>query len=656
MAYGRLDVYWPDGRLESYALEELTHSVGRAEGNTISLATETISRYHFSITKDEDRVFITDLNSANGTFVDGVPIVSNEPRALGDVEEIQAGALRIIFYRTDDSPTHPMRLTDEDTARIEREAGQFQLDLNVNSIEVWPASSSAAELAITNASDETRTFGIQARGLPEGWLRLNRSEVVVEPDETAYVLVNIKPPRRPTTSPKLYQVQIEVAPIDSPEMGIQAALDVQVRAYHGFGIAILPQQHEGDTAHAFLHNQGSEPLSLLLHATDPQKALQFLLPEHPVQLQAGQRMRLEIQARAYNPPLTGAATSHSFILQAKSTDAAGFVAAAESKILIKPRFPTWALITVLGIFISVVMISALAILSLLNIPQPNIENVTVNRTEVEQGEPLTISWEAEDVETTIISVNQRLITEDALAGDTQSFTLDTSHYEGELLIDVIGQNRGQTVNSSTSAFVKVPMHVDFFSVEPSTLVRNVIGTLTIQWHVPGAETVRLEGLSEFTTQRLTGSEVYEASDMIQGIGGIPTEPLNITLVAEEADGDTLRETFTVNLIDPQCTAQSDAALFEMPNADGQQVGNVPQNGRVVVLAQDAGAGWLRMQLPGEIRGWGPRENFICDDTFNLSDLRTEFEVQVEPTQTATPVPQPPAEEANDVEITPDFQS
>ena len=105
MAYGRLEVYWPDGRLETHFLDTETVSIGRAEGNTIALDTDAISRYHMSITKDGDNITLTDLGSQNGTYADGVRLESNKPHLLGDVEEIQVGSLRILFRKVDESPT-----------------------------------------------------------------------------------------------------------------------------------------------------------------------------------------------------------------------------------------------------------------------------------------------------------------------------------------------------------------------------------------------------------------------------------------------------------------------------------------------------------------------------------------------------------------------
>ena len=49
-------------------------TIGREEGNTIQLNDERVSRYHIKIQEDHDRLVLTDLESTNGTKVNGEDI------------------------------------------------------------------------------------------------------------------------------------------------------------------------------------------------------------------------------------------------------------------------------------------------------------------------------------------------------------------------------------------------------------------------------------------------------------------------------------------------------------------------------------------------------------------------------------------------------
>src|SRR5947208_16492155 len=46
-------------------------TIGREEGNTIQLNDERVSRYHVKIQEDHSRLVITDLETTNGTKVNG---------------------------------------------------------------------------------------------------------------------------------------------------------------------------------------------------------------------------------------------------------------------------------------------------------------------------------------------------------------------------------------------------------------------------------------------------------------------------------------------------------------------------------------------------------------------------------------------------------
>lgn len=46
-------------------------TVGREEGNSVQLNDERVSRFHLKIQEDEDRVVLTDLESTNGTRING---------------------------------------------------------------------------------------------------------------------------------------------------------------------------------------------------------------------------------------------------------------------------------------------------------------------------------------------------------------------------------------------------------------------------------------------------------------------------------------------------------------------------------------------------------------------------------------------------------
>lgn len=56
-----------------------------------------VSRTHAVLRFAEEGIYLTDLNSANGTYLNGTRIAPNEPKILKDNDELRLGTLPIII-------------------------------------------------------------------------------------------------------------------------------------------------------------------------------------------------------------------------------------------------------------------------------------------------------------------------------------------------------------------------------------------------------------------------------------------------------------------------------------------------------------------------------------------------------------------------------
>jgi hypothetical protein len=73
-------------------------TIGREEGNSIQLNDERVSRFHLKIQTDRDRVVLTDLQSTNGTKVNGEDI---QLRILRFGDLISVGRSTLLFGSRD---------------------------------------------------------------------------------------------------------------------------------------------------------------------------------------------------------------------------------------------------------------------------------------------------------------------------------------------------------------------------------------------------------------------------------------------------------------------------------------------------------------------------------------------------------------------------
>ncbi len=66
--------------------------VDLAPFNAIDLG---VSRQHARLTVHEDSLYITDLGSANATYLNGLRLTPHQPRILRDSDEIRLGRLKL---------------------------------------------------------------------------------------------------------------------------------------------------------------------------------------------------------------------------------------------------------------------------------------------------------------------------------------------------------------------------------------------------------------------------------------------------------------------------------------------------------------------------------------------------------------------------------
>jgi hypothetical protein len=637
MAYGRLDVFSPDGPIQIFPLSEPTVSIGRSTGNTIVLDNTTISRYHFTITQENKLVFLTDMDSANGTYVDGIKLAGNEKKQLQDGEEILIGNLRMIFHTVDDSPTVKLKPLDETTQRIEMALADFYIDLQGPEQSVAPGAHISAELSITNTAKTDARFRVEVLGPPQEWIRIDRPTPMVDADETTFVLVNFKPTRHSSSVPGDYPVKVRVSPRDQPKDVLEAELTLKVLPFSGFGIDLEGREvRPGQRFKLIMHNQGSAELPLIIAGVDRADAVIFKLATTQVQLEPGQRRSIEIEAQPRKKLWFGNPRRYPFEIVARSQNHAGFTVPLRAYLDVKPALPGWSLALMVGAagVIGLMVAVMLAIVLRTPPPEPVITSFVVNKTVLARGEVLEVSWAATDVAEVQLSVNGTVI-ETAADPQQVSFSVNTESLSGAISLLLEGYNGDAVDSHSAEIVIYEPMQVAEFEADPPQLVRFVVQGLNLRWDVPGAARTSVTGLEAFNTPPLAMDGPTAA---FTDLPLIPTDPLALMLVAEDAYGNVLQQPLTINVVSPECApADEPVSLLAGPDPLHQVVGTVPADTQVIVDARDKSGDWLRVSgLTGGIAGWARWSDFTCAAIFNPRDLRIETNVPVPPTVTPTP--------------------
>jgi len=157
---------------ERFVLAVGEHVLGRTEGEII-VSNPYLSRRHLKLRIDADKLFVTDLGSTNGTFLDGARLAPNEEAAVESGADLKAGELELRFNWLAPAAAEvvPSKLSIEEPADAEAAMKEEDIvEAEVDSGEMGAAEPELAEVAST----WRLLRGDKVHSLPFGETRVGR--------------------------------------------------------------------------------------------------------------------------------------------------------------------------------------------------------------------------------------------------------------------------------------------------------------------------------------------------------------------------------------------------------------------------------------------------------------------------------------------------
>jgi transcriptional regulator with GAF, ATPase, and Fis domain len=99
----------------TFPLDEDEISIGRESLSSISLSHSSVSRRHCLIKRNGDKFVIRDLDSFNGTFVNGVPV---KEQTLEHADQIKIGSIALLFLTGENEDLSPSNLVELDDSNL----------------------------------------------------------------------------------------------------------------------------------------------------------------------------------------------------------------------------------------------------------------------------------------------------------------------------------------------------------------------------------------------------------------------------------------------------------------------------------------------------------------------------------------------------------
>lgn len=625
--FGRLDVLYPDGQRESHRLAGDVVTVGSAPDNTIRLDDETVAPRHLQIDALADGASITDLGSAAGTIIAGQRLDAHSPRPLRAVEEIRAGALRLRYFQRSDNPTVAMPALDEQTQQT---GIDFRASLERSEYAVFPASSAAVMLEVTNLGRAEAAFRVETSGLPEGWVQPARFPFQLPAHETIQLQFQIKPALRSDMPPGEYPLTIAITGLGDAAQVLRLAAIIRLGGYSGLSLALAPAIcQEDEPFRLFLLNPGNQSLELALSIRDPQGRLAADLTQERVELPPGGRRRISGKLRPRRRPLIGKAVEIPYALVASARNASAFTVAAPARLRVQPRW-RYRHAALFALFLIAILLGASAVL--IRPRKPEIVSFELSHSLVARGTPVQLNWMAANAERYVFEVNRARLAE--LLGDRRSYTLSTEDFAGPIDIALIALQGDATDISTLRLDIYEPVVIADFAANKTVMLRRVTDTLIVRWDVSGAVALELTRPLEFETIRKSAATAGRGEIELRGA---PEADFEIRLAAEDEIGAIVESSIKIAVKAPECLPLQDALLYAGPDAGFQQIRLAVEN--VPVLARGAGedGSWLLVELASGRTGWGVRSQFECRG-FDIGALAVITDPSLLPTASAPPTP------------------
>ncbi|GAB4418998.1 MAG: hypothetical protein Kow00106_15150 [Anaerolineae bacterium] len=657
MFYGRVDVYWPDGPVESYRVNKPAVAVGRSTGNDIVLDTTSVSRYHIKFSFDESQAQLEDLDSANGTYVDGVRVPPHAPYPLRGGEEIQIGDIRLIYHPP--SAATELMVSEETTQRVVLTRPTFRAELTGPDMAVAPGAHAQAVLTVENTGEDADHYFLEIDGLPKGWVRIDRVEMALEPGESAQAVLSFKPLRRSETRPGDYPFVVRARAKSRPAETIDIPAVLSVLPYSGFGMA-LEDGHllDGEPFRVYLHNQGNTPLTLELGAMDPANALTIQLAARRAQLGPGERQTMVGEVLLRRRRLWGGPVQREFFIVARSHDPSGFIAAVPGTIVERGLLPAWVpllLLPVMALALFVLAAVGLWVLGREDAEPPRppvISAFAASRDEAVVGETVTLSWTVTDARSVVLRVahtdEEQVI---AIPPDiaTHALTFDDS---GRYTITLEAENDSQAVVQTLTLNVRPAVTLSVTVLGGADLVRHVSQEVQLTWEVRGARPyqggyrIRITG-SDRSGDLLVSPMPLSGQQRVTVVPGDDQAEWLVTLYAEGFDGLVASVVQKIPIVYPVCELR--AAQTIVRSGPGERYPAIlppqPPTGALAgtlsywPVARDPSGQWLQVPVSVEARlGWVPLADFAC---INFDPQRLIVTTDYPPPPaTSTPAPSP----------------
>ncbi len=332
----------------SLRLSQNSFTIGRNPDNDIPLSGSGISRRHARLTRAGDGWQVTDLNSANGTFLEESRLLPDVPQAWPPGAKLRIGPF-FLQWQAGQAPSHH-GVTDFTAVPHDHTLTPAR-PLSINAAPAAAATAAGQpagwQINLHNLSSLVEHYRIDVEGLPADWVELSEHEVQLMPGEQAFMRLTATPPRHSQAAAGTHAFQVRATAVSRPAVSAAVPCQLSIAPFADLQTDMRPQQlRHGGTVRVLARNLGNAPVNLQVHGRDPAEAIQFDGQQTNWQLAPGEKKVIDLRLTARQRPWWGRTENLPFTLHVCDDSSEG--AALSGQLRVPPRLPGW-LATILAL-------------------------------------------------------------------------------------------------------------------------------------------------------------------------------------------------------------------------------------------------------------------------------------------------------------------
>jgi len=309
-----LQVLDPDGRIETFVVNQTSFVIGRGSSTDLVLPDQKASREHVRVQTDGKTFRVTDLESANGTYIGSSRLLANVPE---DWDPDQALRIGLHYLRLVPAQSQSAIMTQAQTIGATGNASQgANLFIPQDRLTVQPGQSVALPIVLVNKSDQVNHFEVSVDGLPTEWATLPEA-INLMPNGNQEITISFQPPQRTDSYAQEYPVTIYATSLNNPEERTSAECTLTVEPYGQIQSQLHPEEgRSGQPMRVELNNESNLQQTVRLTWSDRGELLDFE-PERgtAIQLQPGASETVHFIPTVRKRPWIGGQKNHSIAVR-----------------------------------------------------------------------------------------------------------------------------------------------------------------------------------------------------------------------------------------------------------------------------------------------------------------------------------------------------